>query len=245
MNNRNYMGSIVKYGEIGTGAYSKVYNCDYFDCLFAFKEFLDSDYIRFINDRILKLSQYYGSKEFVFPYTFIYKKIDDEFFSGYVVDYCYGYKKLSEFLDMDINKKICVLKKARDLIDKMHNEYKIIHTDLSTNNILYNEITDDVVIIDFDTYIDLKDKKGYKDGYYNFYVDDYIKYNKIDKDLDIFIFNLTTYAFINNVPFIHVMDFINNNKFGFFDDQKVSSIYKKYTDLSCKTLKKEYAIDYL
>ena len=246
IDNRSYLGSIKTYSKLGEGSFSEVFSCDYFDSYYAYKEFKDKDYVKFINDRICKLTKHYYDMRFAFPYRLIYEKTTDDYFVGYIMDPKDNYFDLSYYKNLEYKKKIEILKKSREMIEILHNEYKILHTDLNLWNIMYNKKDDKVTLIDFDTYIDLNDKSGYTDGYYNDLFSLYLKHNKIGKDADIFLFNLCCYSFINNVDFFSVLDFINNNDFGDITSDKAINLFKSYKDIEFnKCLKKEYVIDYL
>ena len=247
MDNRSYLGSIVKYEIIGFGTSSDVYQCDYFDSLFAFKEFKDPQYVSFINDRIQKLKEYYYDEtDYVFPYKCIYKSPKDNLFVGYIMDYLFEYKKLSDIDNLDYNKKIIILKKLRDLVDKFHYKYNFIHTDICPWNIFYNEKKDNLKLFDFDTYIDLGKNDNIVNNLFSEYTYEYAHKVGIDKDLDIFLYNLTVYSFLAGIDYNNALEAINNNKLDFFDNEHVKKIFEGYKNLECKkTLKKEYVIDYL
>lgn len=244
---RSYLGSITTYKNLGEGAVSDVYQCDYFDELFAYKEYKNSIYVKFINERMKKLSEYYYEEtNLVFPYVFIYKHPIDEFFLGYVMDYLGEYEKLCDLRNLDYSGKINILKKSRELLDRFHNKYNFIHTDITPWNFLYNQKIDKVKLIDFDTYIDLKNKGNYLCGYYNEYGQVYGNSVGIDKDLDIFLFNLLTYSIILGVDYLVSLKNICNNRLDVFENKNVRKIFESYKTLECKkSLKKEYVIDYL
>lgn len=247
MENRSYLGSITKYRELGEGTASIVYHCTYFDADFAYKEYKTFDeYVRFIKPRLERLSEFYNDNRFVFPYKFIYKNRDDELFQGYVMNYLYNYEKLSRLNDLEYEEKINILKKARTLLDEFHNTYKHIHTDITPWNFLYNKEMDKVTLIDFDTAVDLKHKDDINE-HFNILAETYCKYNGIDKDLDIFMFNLVTYALLNNEnDFYGIIKRIIENDYGIIESENARKILSTYDDITNpKTLKKDYVIDCL
>lgn len=247
MDNRSYLGSITKYERIGFGSVSDVYQCDYFDSLFAYKEFKDLDYVAFINERMQKLkNHYFDETDCIFPYKFIYKNPKDDLFVGYVMDYIYDYKRFSDLDNLNYDEKIYILKKFRKLVDDFHNKYNFIHTDICPWNVFYNEKVDDLKLFDFDTYIDLNNKDNSLCKYYSDYARFYAKSVGIDKDLDIFLFNLTTYSLLSGVEYNKSLEAISVGKLESIDNNIVRNIFEGYKNLECnKTIKKEYVIDYL
>ena len=74
----------------------------------------------------------------------------------------------------------------------------------------------------------------------------YAKNNGIDKDVDMYLFNLTTYAILNNKEYFNAISHIKENDFGVIENSHAIDILKGYKDIeSSKVLKKEYVIDYL
>lgn len=246
-NRKSYLGSITKYSKIGEGSFSFIYKVDYLDAFFAYKEFLDPKYVKFIGNRLHKLSKFfYEETSLVFPYEFIYKYPNDEYFCGYVIDYLENYDKVSDIQYKDENSKIMILKKCRELVDKFHNKYNSIHTDIAPWNFLYNEDSDKVKLIDFDSYINLNNKEKYLSDYYSIFAQDYGNCVGIDKDLDIFLFNLMTYSLLTDSDYNRSLENINANKLDYFKSENVNKIFNSYKNLDCKKcLKKEYVIDYL
>lgn len=247
MERKSYLGSIIKYKQVGDGAFSNVYKCDYFDALYAYKEYMNPDYVKFISEKIKRISQYYYEEtSLVFPYTFIYRHLNDKYFCGYVMDYLNDYKKMIFLENLDYDNKILLLKKCRALLDKLHNKYNFIHTDICPWNFLYNESKNDIKLIDFDSCIDLNNKEKYLCDFYSIFAQDYGNTVGVDKDLDIFLFNLMTYSILTDSDYNISLENICNNKLNYFENENIRKIFESYKDLNCnKSLKKEYVIDYL
>jgi len=246
MENRSYLGSITKYREIGEGSFSRVYLAEYFDTMVAYKEFLCFDKtIKKIKPNIEKLT---GLNEngLVLPQKLIYAKKEDEVFKGYIMDYLYQYSKLSDLKDLGYDKKVAVLKNARKSLDILHNKYKILHGDITPWNILYSKDKDDTKLIDFDLSIDLTKKEIIDKNDLTLLANNYAKYVGLDKDLDMYLFNLTTYTILNNKELFSSMSYIFNDDFGVIENNHAINILKSYKDIeNSKALKKEYVIDYL
>lgn len=240
-NNKDFTGNLTIYRYIDSGAVSNVYECDYKEAYFAYKMIVNAKYARLIDKNINNLCEFYGDSDMLFPYKIIYDRISKEVLEGYIMDYLYKYKKLSKITEED---KIKILLRARDLIEKLHNKYNYVHTDIAPHNFMYNKDLDKIVLIDFDGAINLKDKEYFDLGFYNMYTADYIEQRGVDKDLDVFLFNLCCYSVLKDINYNDVLNYILNKKdLGISD--KASSILKSYSDLGSKHLKKEYIIDYL
>lgn len=245
---KDYLGAITQYNALGEGSNSKVWLCDYLDYDFAYKECYTDDYRKYIKDRLYRFVDKYYDKDFVFPFKFIYKLPTDELFQGYLMDELYKYNDLYKLNGISFEKKIEILKKTRVLIEKFHNKYGCIHGDVTPFNIQYSEYQrDSVKLIDFDLNIDLKDKNNFDLKYYNWLVANYMEFVGVDKDVDIYSFNLTTLAFLNDFDYFDTLLCITDKNFGVLEDNnKAKEILSSYKDLSCKkSLKKEYVIDYM
>lgn len=248
MENKSYLGSITKYRPLGFGSNADVYLAEYMNSMMvAYKEFWNTEYVRGIKDEIIKLSEFDGKDKFIFPEKFIYVKPSDELFKGYTMPLLENYNFLyEEYLDkLDYDKKVAILLKARNLVEELHKNYKILHADVAPWNFMYNAEKDHLVLTDFDTSISMK-KDIKLNISHNTIVREYEKYNKIDENLDIYLFNLCCFAVLNNLDLYYVIDQIRKNNFGVIDNGKAKDIFNSYKDLSdVKSLKKEYVIDYL
>lgn len=239
--NKDYLGKITTYNYLGGGAYSDVYSCDYWEQYFAYKKINDSRYAQYIDKNINELTNFYGDNDFLFPYKTIYKSPKDNYLDGYVLESLYKYEELTKLKE----DKIKILMKSRELLEKFHNKYNYVHTDISPWNYLYNQAEDKLLLIDFDSAINLKDKGNINLDFINMYAADYIEKQGIDKDIDIYLFNIMTYAILNDIDYNSCLKSIFIKKDLGLDSEKATEILKSYKDLSSKSLKKEYIIDYL
>ena len=96
------------------------------------------------------------------------------------------------------------LKKTRDIMEKLHKNYKRIHGDISLTNVLVNKEKKDVYLIDFDSslYInqDLGSKFSFSEEVQDF-INNYRLY-RATKSIDIFKFNVTTLKLLCDVDYI-------------------------------------------
>lgn len=240
-NNKDYIGNVKIYKYIDSGAVSNIYECDYKEAYFAYKMIINDKYARLIDKNINNLCEFYGDEDMLFPYKTIYDKVCDEVLEGYVLDFLYKYKNLKSLSEEE---KIKILLRAREILEKFHNKYNYVHTDIAPHNFMYNKELDKLVLIDFDSSINLKDKKYFDLGFYNSYAANYIEKRGVDKDLDIFLFNLCCYSVLKGISYNDVLTYIRNKK-DLGVGEKASIILKSYDDLGSKQLKKEYIIDYI
>lgn len=242
--NKEYLSSIHLYSFLGAGMSGDVYKCDYKDYFYAYKVFKDVDYKSLITNKLDCLCEFYGDANCVFPYKLIYKRSDSMFFDGYIMDFLYNYDELCINNLVNVNKKELLIK-ARTIIEKLHNEYKFIHGDIRPANFMYNQYLKDLQLIDFDNSISIDRKCNVDLTFYDEFAYDYMEKIGIEKELDMFLFNLLTYSIINNIPFDNSLENIESNNFKNISSEKARNILKSYKALNKKTLKKEYIIDYL
>lgn len=244
---RSYLGSIQKGTKIGDGANSNVFMADFNGALCAYKEFCDPKYVAAIDARIKKISQHYGDPRYAFPSDFIYKKPADENFLSYVLDLISFYDNVGGLKGLSREEIIKILKLGRDSVEGLHEDYNIIHCDLSPWNFMYNKTLDRVILMDFDTNIDLSNKEiGPDKRLHSDVLLEYFKNHGIDKDADIFLYNLCCYALLNNCSYCDALGKITKEDFGTIEEsgaQKILTTYKNF-DMP-KSLKKEYIIDYM
>ncbi len=75
---------------------------------------------------------------------------------------------------------------------------------------------------------------------------EYFKNNGVDKDADIFMFNMLTYSLINDKDFYGSLSNMIKNDYGNIESSKARKIIDTYKDFDKpKSIKKEYIIDYL
>lgn len=242
---RDYLGSIIKYDILGCGAYSTVYDCEYLETPFAYKEFIRDNVALFFKDKLERVTDY-SSKDCVVPFKFIYKLPTDEVFQGYVMEPLYQYEGLDKLFALSNEDKLDILKKSRIILENFH-KHNCVHADVCPWNFQYNDRKKGIKLIDFDNNIDLSKKDVGDLRYYNDITQEYIKNVGVDKNLDIFLYNISAFAFLNNVDYFKVLKCINDGYYGYFNDNsKIKAILDSYKNLECeKTLKKEYVIDYI
>lgn len=253
-----YLSSISKYKHtpIGIGSFSNVYKCidKYTDRFVAYKEFCSKEELEKIKNVIIDIMKHYGNNDYVIPFSLICDNKDNSL--GYIMQFYEGYKSLSTTKEFDsvyetstlsIEEKMNIIKKARILVEFFHKNFKFLHGDLAPWNFMYDKYEDHLVLNDFDSSINLSKKTEIYDSVHPIITLDYLKHQKVDEGLDIYLFNLFTYAIINNVNYNDVINIIRMNNYGeLSSNEKVKEILNSYKDLgTTKTLKKEYIMDYI
>ena len=100
------------------------------------------------NDKLYLILKDYGTKINLYDYLNtdkLWKKYDRILLDE---DYYYKYKNKEWIFKLDRNIKINLTKQIIDLIYELHKK-DIVHCDLKTGNILYNENTKELILIDF------------------------------------------------------------------------------------------------
>lgn len=223
---KDELSSIIPSSDM-FGSKSHIYTCIFNNNIFIYKEIpnLDEDTIN-----TLEVISTIKNKNLVLPEFLVY---DKNKFSGYIIQYLNNYLPLFSLDDLDLDKKIKILKITKKIILDMHKE-NIIHMDLNPFNILCKKSK--IKIIDFDDSIY---KFNRNSNNLNPLVLEYLNKNKIDFGVDIFIFNITTLSNIFNIPFYDVLKYpieekLNNEKLEIFEKTKK---LQKLTD-------NDYLIDY-
>ena len=243
---RTYLGRVEKYSNLGYGSFSDVFMCDFDGLLFVYKEYNSLQHVRLIRGKMAKLTEFFRTNESLnFPYKLVYKNPNDELFKGIILDYLYEYKSIAS-LSVSKDKMLDILKRVRNLIETIHKDYKLVHGDLHSENILYNEKTNKISIIDFDSSFDIKTKFGYNDSVINYLNLNYIDKMGIDEGIDNYLFNLVTYTILCNYSNQNNKSALQNINESYYPDlnNKVISILDTYKSY-CKKLSKDYIIDYL
>lgn len=194
--NKIYFNDLKNVSETNmVGSESTIYKCLFNNKFYLYKQphEINQDLADKLNTLICIKNEY-----LVTPRIIIY---DNNFKKpiGYLLNYLDDYKSLY-YLELSKEEKIKILKMTKLAIIKMH-KLGIIHCDLHTANIMYNR--HDVKIIDFDSAKFL----NYNPGYFNQYSREYLEQNIISKAIDIYNFNIDTFALLNNIAWDNVFKF--------------------------------------
>lgn len=175
------------------GGESELYTCIFNNKILIYKEPYD-----FTEEQISTLEKISSikNKKLTLPMHLVY---DKNKFSGYLTEYLYNYLSIFYLKDINLKKRIMILKHAKDTILSMHSN-NIIHLDLSPANIMCKGSK--IKIIDFD---DSVYNFNYKPSLLNSYARSYLKLNDLDYSVDIFLFNITTLSLIFDIPFYDIL----------------------------------------
>ena len=114
----------------------------------------------------------------------------------------------------------------------MH-DFNVVHGDLHSGNLLVNDDFD-TFIIDFD-YSKNIDFKNHVVSLSKKYMDR----NTYDKDVDKYLFNVVTYAVLNNVSFNSALWYINTECGNLFLDKRINKELQLTKKFKCK----DYLVD--
>lgn len=196
------------YGEWKCGSFGSIRRCELDGKKYVCKTFFDDKYLDEKRKKIDLLSEINDPGLYI-PKFWV--KHDDNI-KRYLCEFMAGLE--IHYLKQEcLRKAIKLLKDSKNLILLMHGE-GIIHSDLSLSNIMYqNGISG---ILDFDN-------SSYKGNlsnidHVNKFSLEYIKKYGINKELDIFSFNLLTFNIINRIKETDPREEIYLKKYGFFDN---------------------------
>lgn len=220
--------------QINYGSYCRVYRCSFEGAKCVYKkfnkpnDFLDSDLeskFAQLNKLSLKRSQFpnFIVTEADIPKGYLSFELDDD-------DYSVA----------DLEYKFYVISETKKAIMELH-ENGIIHTDIHQDNIILSE--NNITLIDFDNCF----YNGFnpKEQYYSDFVKLFVKKYGLGKNLDIYLFNLFVYSYINDE--FNYSDILNNIKkgdYGLFTNEEAKSICDSLT-LENSCFDNRYLIDTL
>ena len=149
----------------------------------------------------------------------------------------------------DYPKRIELLKNAKMVLEKWHNESKRIHGDINIGNILVDEKNTKPYLIDFDTSLKLNTKfnKNYDidDFPFSDYIYEYLAYYPFDEGIDTFLFNLTTLQLLVDPDYLSLTKKIRFDKLG-IENKDVKRLSKQLLFYDTKkSFDKDYIIDYI
>lgn len=238
----------IKIGDmIGIGAHSIVYSCMIGKDKYALK-LLNYAYPKSVIDNIYEMTDKYFCDSYIIPICIVENNAGD--FLGYIMKYNKSLKPSSEIKEK--KDKISFLKNARNIIDVLHNDYKIIHGDLVDENMLYNKRTKKAYLIDFDA--SLKLGQGYEyTQLVRIFLQNYLKYYKVDNNMDTYLFNLTTLKLLGNYDYVQMLfNDISCDNYTFFDSLDGSNVVRDNEcvkrlskELLLKNTRNEYSGEYI
>lgn len=215
------------------GTYGTVRKCVFNGKTYALKEFEDPFYL-VGKRRMLEAINEVQNKSLFVPKFWVKK---DEETSRYLTDFCDG-KDVDAYAQYPIKEKINLLKQIKNIIVTMH-ENGIIHADLIGSNIMVSNLGLPC-IIDFDN----ASYQNHKTCIYDVcdLSQSFIKQYGVEKEMDIFLFNILTFAIINECEFYLCRRNIFNENFGYFNNGDAKKICDSLF-LEDKVPNKDFLID--
>lgn len=188
--------------EVLEGSFGEVRRCFYKEKPYIIKTFKNSSYLKGKKRKLSLLSEV--DKPGLYVYKFWVEK------NSCLADISSG----KEIYKVKQKNKIETLENTKNLILTMHNE-GIIHGDLISSNILVDETVPSIIDFDNCSYrgYDIK----YSDA--NDFTQEFMKKFGVNKELDIFLFNLLTFSIINDCKMDLTRQKISQNKYGYFDNK--------------------------
>ena len=204
---------------ISCGSFGYVYDAAYNGERKAFKHFYNGRKPSLeTSNKIIELAKDndFFSSSLVVPQFVV---VNDGIVEQYLTNFIPG-EDLLYLSHLSLRERIKILRQLKKEICNMHENYNMIHGDLNLRNMIKTK--KDVFIIDFDNC----SYKGYgmDMNYVNRYSADYIYNNGIDYDLDIFMFNMATFAFLNNCYVSNVSLEVLEKNYGIFNNRDARRI---------------------
>lgn len=200
---------------------------------YAFKSFYENNKF---STKKFKLLESVNDYRIITPEIIVKNKNKNK---GYLTEFIEG-TPLSN-ANLSFGKKIYYLQEVKKLIIKLHKKQNIIQGNLHGRNIIIDD--EEAYIIDFDNCkinnSKINKNKCLKD------VEEYINKVGINKNLDIFTFNITTYSILYNCPFHLVRKNIYQENYGYFNNPTAKTICKSLLLENKKNLNNKFLIDYI
>ena len=208
--------------KISSGGTGIIYNASYDDLDLALKSFKYKKLIRRSNySKLVQFCKDFNNidNRLVTP---MYLLGNNLFIHEYLTYLVKG-DSFSSLSNLSIEEKIKILRQAKELVFTMHDEYGIVHGDLHLGNFMYDK--DDVHIIDFDGC--KYDKYDLSMNFCNDISRAFIHKNGVSKDVDNFMFNIITFAFLNECNSHDAVLRMVKKNYGVFDKNNVKDICER------------------
>lgn len=228
---------IVVGDIIGKGASGIVRKCIFDGNQYCIK-IINKTYPKSVVDHIKNMTGQNFSKEYFVPLYVVESSSGD--FLHYLMNLDETLKE--SFKLKELRDKLIFLKNAREIIGKLHKEHKMVHGDLVSENMMYSVLLN-ASLLDFDSSLEFG--KTYEDKQsVRLFVQDYLKYYPVDKNMDIYTFNVSTLKMIGNSPNINMLlKDIDEDEFFMFQENK--NIKRLTKELLLRDTRKEYSGEYI
>lgn len=229
--------------QFNFGAFSYVYQVELNGIEYAYKKYNDFFSSSFLN-AIVPLMEEKLPEEFLIP-KFIVESTKGTN-RGYLSLFKDNLQELDEVYEKNI--KIKCLKNARDLLEELHKTYKIVHGDIHGGNVQFDVANLKPYFLDFDMSFHIgeeltnKKERDFSDNAYF-----YLKYGKLDYNLDVYMFNLMTLSLMSGMySESEILELLQDGSLDMRDmNADVKRLSKELVwDNSKKEYSGEYIIDY-
>lgn len=226
-----------------SGNFIRLFTAEFNENLYAYLVFKELQYDNWMIENIGDLTEEAFSEEFLSP-LYLVGKPNKFRFNGMLGRYEKDAYDLGFIKER--SKLLKYLKIAKEVLLKLHNEFKYIHGDVSSSNFIVDQTMDKVFMCDMVTATKIgMAPKSY--WYLSIDLDDYLKYYGFNKELDIYKFNLMTLAVLTDEYERDVFDLILNDKITFLEENKNVKRLAKELLLpdTRKSYSGEFIIDYM
>lgn len=224
------------FKTLGEGSFSKVFLAIYNNQKYAYKVFDDDIYFvdEYQTKRYEELCKRYDGSSLLLPKLLI----GNTNIEGYLTDYYKGctFDKLFMY---NIEEKIKYTHLGKDLLKKVYKNKGIVHSDIHFGQFMFDPKKGTVALLDFDN-SKINDLVPYK-RYLSSFAREFLGYNDYDKYLDIHLFNLLTFALLNNMSMSVAFSNLKNPKCNMLFTSK--NALKLLEDISIYKRNNNYLID--
>lgn len=196
--------------------------CKYNNDEYCYKEFFGYEKSKTSINNIVKMCEIEPTEGLIFPKIIV---TDNDKITGYLTTLLNDAKTLLNMKLEPFDIKYKILLKEKENIEMLHKKYGIVHADIHEQNICCSK-NQGVTTIDFDESILDLEELPY-DKRIRMCALEYLTYNKLGYDLDTYLFNRVTFAFLNNIDFNDIDLCIDEEYYGVFKSEESRKELKK------------------
>lgn len=227
----------ISHKRLGDGSYGDVLLAKYNKQKYAYKMFDEERYFvdEWQSKRFEELCKRYDNSTLLLPK---HLARDETNIDGYLTDYYKRYTFDKLFL-YNLEEKIKYTYLGKDLLLRANKNKGIVHSDIHFGQLMFNPKKETVALLDFDN-AKINNLEPYK-CYLSSFAKKFLSYNDYDNYLDIHLFNLLTFALLNNMSMNVAFSNLKNPKYNKLFTSKHA--LKVLDDISIYKRNNNYLID--